>query len=248
MNEAIEQQIKSYRPTPEHIERFRQARIVILCGITGAGKDTIIKDIVEVHPDAFKRLVTSTTRAPRENNGVMEEEGVDYYFLTMEQALDKIKQGEYVEVANVHGRINGALIAEFEKNMADDKIILSDIDYQGVKNLWTYNMPNLQVFFITPPSFEVWLARLMKRFGDGLDVKSEEFIARLRSAQNELSQAATDERFVPILNDVSAETARHIVHYVLKGVMPDEALVSEARVVIDGLKRSIDDYIDQLQG
>lgn len=245
MDEQIQNRIAKYQ-IPEHaLERLRPIKTVILVGITAAGKDTIIRDILN-ETEQFKRVVTSTTRAPRENNGVMEQEGVNYYFLNLDQAQQKMDNGEYIEVANVHGRVNGSLVAEYERIAGMGKIALSDIDYQGVLNFLKFGMDNLHVYFIVPPSFEVWLARLAKRQG-GVMERDEELITRFRSAKDELESARNNPQLIPVMNLKSDETARDIINYTLNDTEPSDEARAKALAVIDELDAAIANYIDQIE-
>ena len=80
--QSAEELTKDYVPSPEAILLLARARIVLFCGITGAGKDRIQDELAKL--DRFERIVTSTTRAPRENDGVMEQHGRESYFFTRE--------------------------------------------------------------------------------------------------------------------------------------------------------------------
>ena len=237
--------ISSYVTPPEIIDEMKPIRVVVLNGITGAGKDTIIGDILGMSPD-FVRVVTSTTRQKRENNGVMEREGVEYYFLTEEQALQNIADGEYIEVAPVHGRINGSLISEYRRIAALDKVALTDINYEGVENFLSFGMQNLSVYFVIPPSFEIWLARLMKRQAGAMEDR-DELLRRFRSAQAELANALDHPSFIPIMNDVSRDTAQKIIDYVASGVGPSDQERARAREATVALTQAINNYIEQLE-
>jgi len=244
MDTATQQLINDYQTPASAIERLRNVKAVILTGITAAGKNTIINDILA--DDRFAELVTSTTRLPRENNGVMEQDGVAYHFLTQDQAIEKIKNGEYIEVANVHGKIYGSLVSEFERINDQDKIAIGDIDYQGAANLLNFGMENLRVLFIVPPSFEVWLARLTNRSGGSLGEDKEEIIQRFKSAEYELENALNDPRFVPIMNIDSAQSAKEIIEFAVNGTRPAPEVVEEAYRITKELNQSIKDYINQL--
>jgi guanylate kinase len=245
MNETLVSQINNYQPPSEVLERLRPIKTVILVGITAAGKDTIIRDIVG-ESDEFVRVVTSTTRAPRENNGVLERHGVEYYFLTLDEAAQKMDAGEYIEVANVHERINGSLISEYERIATMGKIALSDVDYQGAVNFLSYGMQDLSVYFVLPPSFEVWLARLAKRQGGVLE-RDQEIITRFRSAQKELATARGNTQLIPVMNVNSDETARKIIEYSTHDTRPSDDDIAQARGVLDELTRGIGEYIAQLE-
>ena len=75
----IEKLINNYQPTDETIEMVQLTNVVLLAGITGAGKDTIKKRLLKM--PYFRDIVSHTTRLPRINNGKAEEDGVDYHFI-----------------------------------------------------------------------------------------------------------------------------------------------------------------------
>lgn len=245
MEPSLEKQINDYITPSEVIDELRLIHTVMLTGITGAGKDTIIGNILE-ESDEFARIVTSTTRAPRENNGILEIDGREYYFLTQEQAMQKMANGEYVEVAPVHGRINGSLITEFRRISSIGKTALVDINYEGVSKFQTLSMEKMFVYFVLPPSFEVWLARIMKRQG-GTIGNRDEILRRFRSALIELDNAQHQPSFIPIMNDVSRDTAQRIIEYTRTGTGPSEGERAAAYGAIEDLKNSIVRYIGQLE-
>jgi guanylate kinase len=245
MDPSIEKCIKEYVTPPEVLAELRPIRTILLTGITGAGKDTIIGDILESSDD-FARNVTSTTRQPRENSGVMEQEGVEYYFLSENQAQQKMANGDYIEVAPVHGRINGSLISEFRRISGIGKIALGDINYDGIEKFLSFGMDDLSVYFVMPPNFETWLARLMKRQG-GTIGDTDEILRRFRSAQIELDDALNNPEYIPIMNDVSRNTAQKIIEYTQTNSGPSAQERHEAIEGIHDLNTAISSYISQLE-
>lgn len=90
--------------------------IVILCGASASGKTTLANYIVE-HTDNFSKVVTYTTRPPREG----EVNGIDYYFLTNEK-FDELKNaGFFVEYAKYRDWQYGTGV-NFDKN--ENKIVV----------------------------------------------------------------------------------------------------------------------------
>lgn len=245
MDDTTLQLIQNYQTPQVIIDRLHNIHAIILTGITGAGKDTIIKDMVAA--GGFTRVVTSTTRAPRENDGVLEQHGREYYFLSMDEAKEKIKNGEYIEVANVHGRINGSLISEYERIDSSGETAVAQIDYQGAQAFLDFGMPNLLVLFIVPPSFDVWIERLTGRHGGSLEGEKDEIIARFRSAEKELAHALSDPRFIPIMNDLSIESAAEIIEYSKTGTRPSSEQIDQAHQVIRDLADAISVRIKELE-
>lgn len=76
---SIEDLITNYQPTESTIELVKSTKIALLAGISGAGKDTIKKQLLK-SPE-FRDIVSHTTRAPRTNNGCAERDGIDYHLL-----------------------------------------------------------------------------------------------------------------------------------------------------------------------
>lgn len=240
MDTATQQLIDEYETPAQVIERLKNLPVIILTGITGAGKNTIMNDML--NDGRFQRVVTSTTRAPREEHGVMEQHGVAYYFLSVDEAKANIANGEYIEVANVHGRINGSLIREYERIADSGKIALTDIDYQGAQRFLDFGMNKLTVLFIVPPSYEVWIERVNKR-NNLQQTDPEEFTRRLQSAKVELEYALAHEDFVPILNNLSADSADEITLLAIHNQLPSDESTVTARRATQELLRSIDEHL-----
>lgn len=246
MSQAITELLGSYQPSPDEIQTIRDVPTDLLTGITGAGKDTIISDILREAPNEYERVVTSTTRQPRENSGVMEQHGVNYYFLTLDEARQKMADGEYIEAAEVHGNIYGSLFSEYRRIAGLGKVAVGNIDYQGALNFLDFGMSKFSLYFVVPPNFEVWAARLAKRNGKALGY-DKETMTRLHSAQKELNTALANEAFVPIINDISSETARRIIEYRQTGTQPSDEEIMHARQIIASLNQSITDFVGQFE-
>lgn len=189
--------LKSYKPSTKAVEQLRRKKLVIFAGITSAGKNTIMNELLK--SGEYHDIVTSTTRAPRENDGVMEKDGVDYHFLSTEEALEKLKNGEYLEVAPVHGHINGVLASEIAFAEREGKTPIVDVDVQGVttfKNL----SDNVVAIFVVPPSFEEWVKRMRKRYPSEAAFH-EAWPPRRKSAIMELEEALSKPYYHFIVNE-----------------------------------------------
>jgi guanylate kinase len=239
--EALEL-IRNYKTPESVIERLGPIRTVILSGISAAGKDTIQKALAA--DGEYSRVVTSTTRAPRENDGILETNGVEYYFFTLEQAKQKMRDGEYIEVMNVHGRANGSLIKEYERISLIGSIALSDIDYQGAARFLEFGMQRLSTIFVIPPSYQVWFERLTKRYGNSLSEHQDEIINRMRSAQKEIAFARADRRFLPVVNDDIERVSQEIHGIVASTIQLSDEDFNERYMIMDELLAGIDQYLE----
>lgn len=192
------QLVDGYTPTDEAKQLIKTSRIVLLAGIAGAGKDTIKRDLLKI--DAFRDIVSHTTRKPRFNNGILEQEGREYHFISPEQAKAMIAEKAFIEVKCVHGdTIYGTSVEEIRAGYEDGKISVTDIDIQGVDEYKQISQ-GVTAIFILPPSYEVWRERLMKRYLTSIDFETE-WPKRRASALKELSYALSLPYYHFIIND-----------------------------------------------
>lgn len=108
--------------------------LLVIAGPAGSGKSTLCDRLVAEVP-GFSRVVTTTTRPPREG----EVDGVHYHFFTPEQFEQKVAQGEFIEWAQVHGdnryRLYGTLKSSVLEPLAAGRNLVMSIDVQGVETL-----------------------------------------------------------------------------------------------------------------
>ncbi len=197
MTDDIKQLIQNYHPSQSAIDTLRRQKLVIFAGTAGAGKNAIMNGLLE--SGKYHDVITSTTREPRENNGVWEQDGVDYIFLKTEQALEKLQAGEYIEVAPVHEKINGVLVSELEKAENAGKQPIIDVDVQGVHTFKSLS-DNVIAIFVVPPSFEVWMQRIKHRYETEADF-NEAWPARRASAIKELEDALSRPYYHFLVNE-----------------------------------------------
>ena len=104
--------------------------LVILSGVSGAGKDTIKKEIIKRMKNVIS-LPSFTSREPREG----EEEGIQYHFITKEQFKEKIKNEEFYEYDLHHENYYGTSKKLMNEKIDSGKIIVKDIEVIGTENL-----------------------------------------------------------------------------------------------------------------
>jgi len=161
------------------------ALLLILAGPAGSGKTTLCDRLVDEN-DRLERVVTCTTRAPREG----EADGVDYFFLSDGQFDAKIEAGEFLEWANVHTYRYGTLKSAIETKLKDNVDLVMNIDVQGVASVReaAKNQPTigqrLVTVFLMPASFDDLKKRLR---GRGKDDEAE-IARRIKSAEREIGQ------------------------------------------------------------
>lgn len=210
MDQNLLAQLQNYSVPESAVDLIKNSQVVFLVGIAGAGKDTILSRLVAM-PD-YHHIVSHTTRPPRANHGVMEQNGVEYHFISLETASTMLESGGYIEAKPVHGNVYGTSVAEIKMAHDEGKIAISDIEVQGISEYRAVSDTVIPIF-ILPPSFDVWQARLMKRYEGNPD--PEDLKTRMRTAQDELREALEKDYYEFVINDDlehSIQVADEIAH------------------------------------
>ena len=153
-----------------------QGKLIVFSAASGAGKTTIVKQILKEFPQIIFSI-SSTTRPKRES----ETNGVEYFFLSEEEFKNKIKNDEFVEWEKFYDYYYGTLKSFINTNIESGKTVLLELDVKGaltIKRLYPY----AHLIYISPPSFEELVNRLRQR-----NTESEtDFQKRIERAKMEL--------------------------------------------------------------
>ena len=148
--------------------------------VTAAGKGTLSDKLIE-HGE-FKSVISHTTRKPRANHGVLEQNGMEYWFVSEEQMLEMINNQELLEIKDIHsGTYYGKSVIELKKIVDTGKRPIFDIDVKGAIEFMKV-VPGLKPIFLLPPSYDIWMERLGTR-GSMTDIERTK---RLVSARQEI--------------------------------------------------------------
>ncbi len=148
-------------------------KVIIVTAPSGAGKTTIVKHLLSrFHQLAFS--VSATTRAPRPG----EIDGIDYYFISLEEFKSRVENKEFVEYEEVyHHTFYGTLMEEVTRLWKEGKTVVFDVDVKGAMNLKKNFGESSLALFIKPPSTEILDQRLRNRATEELS-KIEERITK----------------------------------------------------------------------
>ncbi|MBP3944179.1 guanylate kinase [Sphingobacteriaceae bacterium WQ 2009] len=172
-------------------------KLIIFSAPSGAGKTTIVRNLLSKHSDKIEFSISASTREARGT----EVDGKDYYFISKEDFLHKIAKQEFIEFEEVYsGTFYGTLRAEVERIWALGKHVIFDIDVIGGLRLKSKFPEQALAIFVQPPSLEVLKERLRGRGTDS----EEKLKERFAKAETELAYA---EKFDVILNNFELETA-----------------------------------------
>lgn len=195
----FEAALKNYRPSKQTIETLRQTPLVTLTAPTATGRNTIINALVKTGRYTF--IVSDTTRPPRQNNGVWERTGVEYFFRTEDEVLADITAGRFVEAEVIHGQqVSGTSVREIERAATEHKIPIADVDIEGGITMARL-APNTVTICLLPPSFKEWIARINGRER----IEPINLHRRLRQATKVFKLALAHDNFIFIINDNLAE-------------------------------------------
>lgn len=150
--------------------------LYVVAAPSGAGKTTLVRLLLEQEA-AVQLSISYTTRAPRAG----EVDGREYHFVEATEFQAMIAREEFLEWAEVHGNFYGTSKKWIADQLAADRDVLLEIDWQGAQQVRKL-FPQAIGVFILPPSMGELTRRLTGRGTDSADVISR----RLAAAQAEM--------------------------------------------------------------
>tara|TARA_Y100001001_G_scaffold38935_1_gene33432 strand:- start:140 stop:715 length:576 start_codon:yes stop_codon:yes gene_type:complete len=132
--------------------------IIVISASSGAGKTTLCNELQRRKPH-IKFSVSCTTRPKRKH----EVDGVNYHFLSDQEFTEKVQNNEFVEYENVHGYYYGTLRKTLEDALAQQEMVLFDVDVNGAMTIKSNYSDNTCTIFILPPSLDDLKKRLIQR-------------------------------------------------------------------------------------
>ena len=231
---TLAQKIASYKPSVETLAIVRSTTILLVVGVSGAGKNSLIKELLK--GTRYHEIVSHTTRAPRMNEGVLEENGREYHFINMHEAERMIDEHAFVECKMYSGNLYGTSVAELLLAHYDSRVAVTDIEVQGVAEYKKID-PNVKAIFVLPPSYEVWQRRIATRYEGNID--EADYARRMATARVELKNALGSEHFYYLINDdldVATKAVDSLV--ILNQIDPDAQ--DKARKVAESLLEKLE--------
>jgi guanylate kinase len=181
-------------------------KAVIISAPSGSGKTTLVKYLLDTIPE-LQFSISATSRIPRNH----EIDRKDYYFLSREEFMRKIKNHEFIEWEEVYkGTFYGTLKAEIDRIWSSDKSVIFDVDVQGGIHLKKYfGHAGLSIFIMVKDSQE-----LEKRLRDRNTDSEDSIKNRLEKARNEMQYKDQFDHIV--INDDLEKTRENIYSMVSK--------------------------------
>jgi guanylate kinase len=172
-------------------EAMQRGRVFVIAGPSGAGKGTLVRELLQRFPSTWLSI-SATTRKPRRD----EVDGRHYLFLAEDEFERLAEKGEFLEWAEVHGNLYGTPRSHVEKKRSQGLDVILEIDVQGARQVKAES-PDAVTIFVMPPSSKVLEERLR-----GRGTESEEELRRRLENALEESRNIDDFDYVVVNDDL----------------------------------------------
>ena len=152
---------------------MNKVKVIALFGKAGSGKDTILHALVNKFPDRYNEIVSCTTRPPREG----EQEGVNYYFLTVDQFTEKVLNGDMLEATEFNNWHYGTALS----SLSTDKVNVGVFNPEGIRCLMEDNFVDLIAYYVQVGDKE----RLIRQLIREVDPDVKEIIRRFSADEKD---------------------------------------------------------------
>lgn len=176
-----------------------KGKLVVISGPSGVGKGSMVAKAVELCDAQVS--ISATTRQP----GKGEKDGVNYWFLSREEFENRIKQGQFLEYAEVFGNLYGTLKDKTDSLLDEGKTVILEIDVQGglqVKKAY----PEAVMVFVLPPNMDELERRITSRARDN----EQTIKLRLAQAQKEIEIGKQHYKFSVVNDNLDEAVARFV--------------------------------------
>jgi guanylate kinase len=159
--DEFQKALQGYQMSPRASASLEGVKLVLMLAASSTGRNTIINHLIKT--GQYHYIISDTTRKPRVNDGVPEENGREYWFRSEEAVLADLEAGEFLEAEIIHDQqVSGISIREMERAKAEGKIAITDIELKGMHNVIKAK-PDTVAIMLLPPSFEEWQLRMAHR-------------------------------------------------------------------------------------
>ncbi len=177
--------------------------LVVISSPSGAGKNSVIRRLLEIFPSSA-RFVTTTTRSPRPG----EQEGKDYFFVSRENFEAMVGEDKFIEHNVYADEYYGSEKEKLEAVLQKYDYVFVAMDVNGKHSLDTLGIPHVSIFLL-PEDMSVLEQRIEVRGG----VTEQEVQKRLATAREELKAANDYDRKVVNPEGKMEEAVQEIVEF-----------------------------------
>lgn len=184
----------------------KEGKLIVFSAPSGSGKTTIVHYLLEQNELNLDFSISATSRKKRGT----EENGKDYYFISLKDFHKHIKNNDFVEWEEVYtDNFYGTLKEEIHRIWAEGKHVIFDIDVIGGLNVKSQFPEQTLAIFVKPPSIKEMERRLRNRNTDS----EEKIKERVAKAEKEMKYAQDFDRI--LVND-NLEEAKKEAYKIVK--------------------------------
>ncbi len=184
--------------------RKNKGILTAVTGFSGAGKGTIMKDLMTRYNEHYALSISATTREPRPG----ETDGVEYFFKTREEFEQMIADEALIEYAEYVGNYYGTPRAYVEEQLQAGRDVILEIEIQGALKV-KKRFPDTLLLFVTPPSADELRKRLVGRGTESMEVIESRLARAAKEAEG------VEEYDYLVINDVISDAVEE-VHSVIQ--------------------------------
>lgn len=196
---------------------MKGGKLIVFSAPSGSGKTTIVRHLLAQEHLNLEFSISATSRAPRGD----EKDGVDYYFISLEQFKKHMKSDDFLEWEEVYrDNFYGTLKTEVERIWAMGKNVIFDIDVVGGLRIKRKFPEETLAVFVRPPSVEELKIRLKKRKTES----DEKINMRIAKASVEMATAPQFDFIIEndILENALNEAEQLVVKHISKKISSKE--------------------------
>ncbi|MDC1162550.1 guanylate kinase [Tenacibaculum sp.] len=166
-----------------------EGKLFVFSAPSGSGKTTIVRHLLAQKRFGLEFSISATSREPRSN----EKDGVDYYYISLDEFKQKIKSEEFLEWEEVYrDNFYGTLKTEVERIWAKGKHVIFDIDVVGGLRIKEKFPEQTLAVFVKPPDINELIRRLKLRGEESED----KINMRIAKASVELATAPQFDKII----------------------------------------------------
>ena len=190
-----------------------KGKLVVLSGFSGAGKGTVVKQLIEKY--GYSLSVSATTRAPREG----EVDGREYYFKTTDEFLSLVDYNGFIEWTKYVDNYYGTPRKFVEDELAAGNTVILEIEVKGAQNI-KEQYPDAVLIFITTKDAVTLRERLKKR-----GTETDEVIGKRISRASEESAYMNNYDYIVINDDLE-----ECINNVQSIIISDKFKISNSKI------------------
>lgn len=156
---------------------MKRGLLIVISGPSGVGKGTVREKLFSEGNHGLVYSISMTTRLARPT----EQNGVDYYFVSKEEFMDRVEDGKMLEWAEFVNNYYGTPLDYVEELRNQGKNVVLEIEVQGAMQV-REKVEDAVFIFLAPPSLEELRNRIINRGTESL----EKINARLEKGAKEM--------------------------------------------------------------